>query len=320
MERMKDNIVELCKMTELGLHNFLSEFVKNNYERYTITDQYIIAEGKVPVCLVAHMDTVFNIPPEDFFYDPKESVLWSPDGLGTDDRAGVYAILEIVLRYKLKPHIIFTMGEEKGGIGAHSLVTDFPECPFAELNFIIELDRQGHNDCVFYSCDNNAFTKFIKKFGFAYETGTFTDISVIAPKWKAAAVNLSVGYYNEHTYTELLCVKSLARTIHKVVKILKTENLQSYDYVPRKETSYGKYVKWWSSTRCAACNKYLGNTGGVKVNDVLLTEDDFRLCRKCYEDFYGPQDIDIPMGDEPNNLEIEELSTIEWTPSKSLLV
>lgn len=306
MERIKDNLIEICKMSELGLHTFLSEFVKNNYTRYSITDQYIIAEGNLPVCLAAHMDTVFNIPPEDFFYDPKEFMLWSPDGLGTDDRAGVYAILEIVLRHKLKPHLIFTMGEEKGGIGASALITDFPECPFAELNFIIQLDRQGHNDCVFYQCDNSTFTKFIKKFGFAYEIGTFTDISIIAPKWNVAAVNLSVGYFNEHTYTEMLCIKSLARTINRVVKILKTENLQSYAYIPKKGNPHGM-GQWWSDCRCEACNKYIGNTGGIKVRDLLLNDLDFKLCRKCYEDFYGTDDIDLPFEEEPKEIGLEEL-------------
>lgn len=308
MKRIKDNVIELCKMSDTGIHCFVRELIENNYKKYTITDQYIIAEGDIPVCLVAHLDTVFRTPPSDFFYDSEQKVLWSPDGLGTDDRAGVYAIAEILLKHKLKPHIIFTDGEEKGGIGASALIEDFPDCPFAELNFIIELDRQGHNDCVFYRCDNKPFARFIKKFGFEYALGTFTDISIIAPQWKVAAVNLSIGYYNEHTYTELLDVNSLKATISKVVKILKTEELQSYAYVPMKET-----INWWSRTRCIGCNKYVGNHG-INVKDVMLSDYEFKLCKTCYEDFYGIDPASMGEAD----IQIEQNG--EWVPATDLLV
>ena len=95
-------------------------------------------------------------------------------GIGANDNsAAVYQVIKWASRLnsQLEPHnirIIFTDGEEKGGIGASALISDFPDCPFAELNFIIELDRQGHDDCVFYRCDNKPFARFIKKFGFEY--------------------------------------------------------------------------------------------------------------------------------------------------------
>ena len=100
MKRTKNNVIELCKLTDAGIHKFASDLIKKHYKRYTITDQYIIAEGDIPVCLIAHMDTVFKTPPVDFFYDQEQQVLWSPDGLGTDDRAGIYAIAEIVIKHK----------------------------------------------------------------------------------------------------------------------------------------------------------------------------------------------------------------------------
>ena len=281
MKQMKNNIIELCKLTDAGIHSFAKDLIKNNYSKYQVTDQYIIAEGNIPVCLVAHLDTVFKLPPEDFFYDQEQKILWSPDGLGTDDRAGVYAIAEILLKHKLKPHIIFTDGEEKGGIGASALIEDFPDCPFEQLNFIIELDRQGYNDCVFYRCDNQNFEKFIKKFGFKYAIGSFTDISIIAPQWGVAAVNLSVGYYNEHSYAEYLDIKNLKTTIDKVVSILNTEQLHWYAYIPKKD-SYSIF----SSSRCVACNKFVGKHG-IQVKDFTLLDYEFKLCKSCYEDFYG---------------------------------
>ena len=67
------------------LHKLLSEIA--DYTVYS-TDLFIAAEGNIPIVLVAHMDTVFNHPPKDFYFDEKRGALWSPEGLGADDRAG----------------------------------------------------------------------------------------------------------------------------------------------------------------------------------------------------------------------------------------
>ena len=63
MKRMKDNIIQICKMTEDELFKFLVKFVQKNYERSVVRPGYIIAEGDIPVCLVAHLDTVFKTTP-----------------------------------------------------------------------------------------------------------------------------------------------------------------------------------------------------------------------------------------------------------------
>ena len=108
---------------------------------------YIIAEGDLPVCLCAHIDTVFSHLPETFYYDQEKSVLWSPQGLGADDRAGNYAIIEL-LEKGHKPSIILTDEEEKGGLGAEALIKKFPECPFEDCRASIQFDRQGQQDAV----------------------------------------------------------------------------------------------------------------------------------------------------------------------------
>ena len=94
-----------------------------------------MATGDIPIALVAHMDTVFKKPPEEIFFDQKHNVMWSPQGLGADDRAGVFAIVQIV-RSGLKPHVIFTTDEECGALGAMALAK--LDCPFTELKYLIQ--------------------------------------------------------------------------------------------------------------------------------------------------------------------------------------
>ena len=178
-----------------------------------ITDNknYLMAEGDIPIALVAHLDTVHSIEPFQFFYDEKEMVMWSPQGLGADDRAGVILILSI-LSEGYRPHLIFTTGEEHGGIGANKLVKDYNE--------------------VFYKCMNHSFIDYICSFGFIFEEGSFTDICILGRNWNIAAVNLSVGYYNEHTKAEYWDLFEADDTITKVINILRSKNNNTYMYVP----------------------------------------------------------------------------------------
>lgn len=89
-------------------------------------------------------------------------------------------------------------------VRAQTLETEKIKGPSCKLKAIFELDRCGKDDMVFYGCNNPDFENYIEKFGFTFGWGTFSDISVIAPAWKVAAVNLSIGYVGEHMQTEIL--------------------------------------------------------------------------------------------------------------------
>lgn len=232
-------IEQFFQLRQNSLKKVMFHFLQSNYETIYNTKDYIVAVGDIPVALVAHLDTVFSTPPTNVFYDRVKNVMWSPEGLGADDRAGVYAIVQII-KQGLRPSIIFTTEEEKGAIGASELVKAFPQAPM-ELKYIIELDRRGSNDCVFYDCDNPEFEEYVEEFGFITAFGSFSDISVICPKWEIAGVNLSIGYEDEHSYSELLYVGRMQATIKKVVKMLQSINDKTpkFDYIPM---DYNQYI------------------------------------------------------------------------------
>ena len=149
-------------MPQHHLKSLLKLYLKQwGYTNIISTKEYIVAEGSIPICLVAHLDTVNENPPEEIFYDQEQRVMWSPDLLGADDRAGVYAII-CILSDGYRPHIIFTTDEEKGCAGASTLVTQEPNCPLEKIKAIFQLDRRGSKDCVFYDCDNPDFVKYIE--------------------------------------------------------------------------------------------------------------------------------------------------------------
>ena len=108
---------KICSLTQPGLKVFMSQFLRKKYALDTVieTDDFICAKGDIPIALVAHMDTVFKKLPENIYYDADQNVMWSPQGLGADDRAGVFAIISIINK-GYRPHIILTTDEEIGGI------------------------------------------------------------------------------------------------------------------------------------------------------------------------------------------------------------
>lgn len=235
----------IAKMTQNQLKKSMKNFLKKMYpeENIIVTKDYILCRGDIPILLCAHMDTVFKIPPSEIYYDTRKRVMWSPQGLGADDRAGVFAIMKLVQR-GFKPHIALLTDEEIGGIGAMRLVTNSPSVPF-DIKYAIELDRQGECDCVFYSCDNEDFEKFVEGYGFVTDWGTFSDISTICPAWKCAGVNLSVGYLREHSTNETLNTNVLYSTISKVAKMLsEVEQATTFEYIPNKyDLYYGKLAR-----------------------------------------------------------------------------
>ena len=268
---------QLCVLEGDNLSSFLVKVLKDNYDNVIETKDYILAEGDIPIALCAHMDTVAQLPMRHVFYDEQETVMWSPELLGADDRAGIFAILWIVFG-GYRPTVIFTNDEEVGGLGAKALVRDYPKSPFGKFKAIIEIDRRGSKDAVYYFCDNRDFENYISAFGFKTAYGTFTDISIIAPQWGCAAVNLSAGYYNEHFVNEYINLSELMETIAKVKCILEKQDLMPYfEYIPLKIETYS-YFKTPGDV-CEICLKKFQKKDKRKMAYGMT------VCKDCFEEY-----------------------------------
>lgn len=265
----------IINFKQSDLLNFLTKYLQKHYKNVKTTKKYIVALGEIPVALVAHLDTVHPDKPtkKELYYDSAQGVIWSPEGLGADDRAGVYAIIDII-KSGYRPTIIFTTDEETGALGARQLVKDYPK-GIGNLKYIIELDRRGSIDCVFYDCNNKDFNQYVESFGFVSAWGSFSDISEICPAWKIAGVNLSIGYQNEHSKAEYLKISWMKSTINKVIKMIKDiDNAKKYEYVYSTRFSWYDYEDLMNgygysrsslTFRCHKCKKTFDQSDVVKV-------------------------------------------------------
>lgn len=181
------------------------------------------------VILVAHLDTVHPEPVQTIYkgFSGGEHIFWSPEGLGGDDRCGIWMILDILNTTDYRPGIVLCEDEEIGGRGALKFGQYLGELNELDpddfhTKFFIELDRSGKNDAVFYDCYNSDFIYHIlDKTGLSIKRGSFSDISYICPMVDRAGVNISCGYYNEHSKMHCAVEEHMNSTISKVKKLLK---------------------------------------------------------------------------------------------------
>lgn len=249
---MNKEFEKICRMSQKSLKNHVKKKLQMRYEEVIVDDGFVYAQGSFPVLLVAHLDTVHSKLPNMILYDKDQNTVSSPNGIGGDDRCGVYMIFEIIKKFNCS--VLFCEDEEDGGIGANKFVkTDLART--LDFNYIIEFDRANANDAVFYSCDNYDFEKFITRDFYKINYGTYSDICDIAPVIGCAAVNLSCGYYKAHTKDEYVVLSDMENSIKAACDILaRTTQNDKFEYV-----EYFEYDAW---------NGY-GYNGFIDYNDQV---------------------------------------------------
>lgn len=252
MKKLEDFLMP----TQKDLFAKLSDMYKGKTQ--ICKNSYILVRGEAPIMLVAHLDTVHKTPVKHICKTQNGNILMSPQGIGGDDRCGVYALATVYERSEVKPWLLFTCDEEVGGKGASAFCTRYQKGKLpkelADLKMLVEIDRKGRNDAVYYDCDNPEFEEYITSKGFETDWGSFSDISLVAPALGVAAVNLSSGYYNAHTLHEYIDRKQLNSVVKKVTEIVadavKPETPQ-YEYVESYRFSrydYGGWGDWGRGT------------------------------------------------------------------------
>lgn len=241
---MRETFEKICKMTQKEVKNYAARELVKTHQKVYVGDGYVYAQGTFPVLLLAHMDTVHDKLPNVIVCDEEKGILSSPNGIGGDDRCGIFMVLEIIKNYNCS--VLFCEDEENGGIGAKKFIeTDLAK--ELSFNYAIEFDRKGKNDAVFYDCDNEEFEDFITEEFFKSSWGTFSDISVVAPFLKCAAVNLSCGYYNAHTTKEYVVIKEMLASMNAACKILdRTTEKDKFEYIEATYSNYyGRYDAYY---------------------------------------------------------------------------
>lgn len=279
------NFIKICKKEQMSLKKWLEKLLKAKYKEVINGDGYLYAKGseKCPVLLTAHMDTVHKETCKyvDIKKEKGKTILSSKQGIGGDDRCGVWIIYMILTKTKYRPSILFCEDEEIGGVGSEKFVKTTYSEDLRKLKYLIELDRANPNDAVYYDCGNEEFMEYIKEtIGYEKAYGSFSDISNLSPDCDVASVNLSCGYYKAHTLDEYVVFEEMLATYKATKKLLsKAKECESYDYQEERFTSlydyYGKkygydnygytYGNWITQSKDVDCEYEI--TYEIQFND-----------------------------------------------------
>ena len=163
---------DICKMTQKEVKAYMKSYLVSQKYNVVDMDGFLYAKGTVPVLLVAHMDTVHKVQCKNIIN--LNGRMSSPQGIGGDDRCGVFMIMNVVK--ELNCSVLLCEDEEIGGVGARKFTdatykaTDEDGKEVTEsyidnldVNYMVEFDRRGNNDAVFYRCDNRDFIDFVDR-------------------------------------------------------------------------------------------------------------------------------------------------------------
>lgn len=265
----------ICKMTQPEVKKYMKKFLIN--KGYDVVDQdgFLYAKGTVPVLLVAHMDTVHKEQCKTIVCVGDK--ISSPQGIGGDDRCGVFIIMNIIK--ELRCSVLLCEDEEIGCIGAHKFVkatrkstdeagndVDVRYIDELDVNYMVELDRKGNNDAVFYHGDNQDFIDFVEDAtNFKFAHGSVSDISVLMPEAKISAVNLSCGYYNAHSITEYVMYDEMMDTIAATKSLIKEKCDKPFEYVRKKYEPYHGYTNYNANM----CGSYIRSCAQKYYNNLF---------------------------------------------------
>lgn len=236
------NFIRICQKTQEKVKQYMESYLKSSKYHVICEDGFLYAKGELPVLLVAHMDTVHKDVCKDIVVE--DNKISSPQGIGGDDRCGIYIIRELIKTFRCS--VLLCEDEERGCIGANKFTkTDYINN--LDVNYMIEFDRKGSNDAVFYSCGNQEFIDHVLDFtGYKQAYGTFSDISALMPASKTCAVNLSSGYYNPHSTSEYVMFDEMIDTINAAKALIKAECSNHFEY---KTSSYSYYGRYYNSNQ-----------------------------------------------------------------------
>lgn len=184
-----------------------------------------------------HIDTIHRTEgQQEVIYAPDISLVYKNDKepLGADDTAGVWLMLEMI-DAGVPGMYVFHEGEERGGWGSSQIADYFPHF-LSDYDHAIAFDRRGTKDVITHQgwqrCCSDEFAQELSArltaaTGYSMEPcdgGIFTDTRNYTEDIPECT-NISVGYENEHSGSEMLDVEFLMVLRDAVTNPATWENL-----------------------------------------------------------------------------------------------
>lgn len=155
--------------------------------------------------------------------------------LGADDKAGLTIILNM-MENNVEGLYYFFLGEEVGCVGSKKLAQKHAENPIPYIKKVVSFDRRATSSVITFQMSGRccseefgeALSEALNRAGLLVSdnevtldfktdpTGIYTDSAQFIPIYPECT-NISVGYYNEHTFSEKQDIKFLDKLAKSVI-------------------------------------------------------------------------------------------------------
>ncbi len=191
--------------TPFGTEDSLYKYLPKKCRKDKTGNMFYSENKKNDILFISHLDTC-GTKREKINLNYNKHIIQTDKKtiLGADDKAGIWLLLNLINK-GVKADYLFTVGEERGGIGASDFIA---ENDIEKYKKVISFDRRKFSSVItsmFTTCCSDEFALELSK-ALNYEpdkTGVFTDSKLFTP-YCSEISNISVGYQNEHTVNETL--------------------------------------------------------------------------------------------------------------------
>lgn len=242
-------------------------------------------------CVVCHTDSVVSCDHKGLKIKNNritgyDKMTKKQTALGADDTNGICCALQLL---KVIPDlkVCFTTEEEIGFCGAEyaSDNIDF----FYNVSYMIQADRRGKADLITHTNGIHSASEIwlqevsglMAKFKYSEEYGIGTDVGVLSEKLQISGVNISCGYYNEHTVNETTVIPELQNCLNFMEAILKTVPLDKQYEIKVDYRPYSRYYNYYDMYEPKASSP----DDAMKHVDTSYDfprDDDYLACDHCH--------------------------------------
>lgn len=244
---------------------------------------------------VCHIDTVHKIFKTKQVYKTTQGNYFAmcyddgPEqiGIGGDDFCGIIINIELMHRLK-KVKCAFFLDEENGCLGSKAGdLTFFDDCRYA-----VQVDRKGNTDIIVNGNGTQLCSEEFKTamnslgavYGYSATNGKRSDVIALKERGLGiSCINLSAGYYKEHTKQEYVNERDLLNVLEFCIAISKDKKVYPHVY---EKPEYSKSVGYNHTSHrytppntvanrdkryCKECRSSLGDREGIVCISCLTS-------------------------------------------------
>jgi len=256
------------------------KFIEKKYQAKVDDNENIFIDNNADILAVGHRDNYGT----DYGGNSKHFYMIGDRlyNASLDDRAGIYAILDLFPKLGINADVLITDDEEIGQSTAMYFNTE------KKYKWIVEFDRAG-TDVVLYQYEGNKnwadeIAKIFRKVGY----GSFSDISML-DDLGICAVNVGTGYYDAHTEYSYLDIDDFMTNIYLFKAFYELHKNTIFEFAGY---GYGKYDKYSYFDNDMVDHygrnyNYLLNAGTDAKDDKAFLDEKWDYCIVCGFDDYS---------------------------------